>query len=1122
MPLYPTYQYLDLAQIAQKIGHTWRKEDTFQQSIQRRQHNPTFTFYEGPPSVNGEPGIHHVLARTVKDIFARYKTLQGYQVQRKGGWDTHGLPVELQVEKELGITKEDIGTKISMKAYNAHCRETVMRYKTQWEALTEQLGYWLDTQNPYMTLSPDYIETAWYWLKQLHQKGLLYKGHTIQPYSPAAGTGLSSHELSQPGCYKMVKDIAITAQFQTVGDAQTYLLAWTTTPWTLPANSALAVGKDIVYVKVDTYNPYTHQRVHVILAQAALDRFFPHPSDSAALANYRPGTQPIPWKILTHYTGSDLVGHTYAQLMPYIQPNQPAFRVILGDFVTTTEGTGIVHIAPTFGADDKRVAEANGIPPITVQRNGQAVPIVDKQGRFVTEMGPWACQYVKAAYEPETVRRDPAYASVDTQIAAYLKKHNKAFQVQAHTHSYPHCWRTDKPILYYPLDAWFIKTTAYKERLIALNQTINWQPTTTGRGRFGDWLANLVDWNLSRDRFWGTPLPIWRTRDQQSEKCIGSVQELQAAVAQAVAAGHMDQPLPDDFDLHRPDVDQIVLVSDQGEPMYREPDLVDVWFDAGIMPYAQWHYPFENVTAFQQHFPADFIAEGVDQTRGWFFTLHALATLLFDQVAFKNVVSNGLVLDKYGQKMSKRLGNVVNPFQIMAAQGPDALRWYLMTNTPPWDNLKFDPEGPAEVIRKFFMTLHNTYNFFALYAHLDGFDARTAAAIPVARYATLDRWLISQLHTLNQTVTAAYEAYDPTQAGRAIQDFVLDDLSNWYVRLNRKRFWQAGHGVDKQVAYQTLHTCLITLAQLAAPIAPFYMDQLYRDLCGNPSGNATSVHLTDWPAVDTASIDPELTLQMQQARVVVSLVHALRKQHNLKVRQPLAQLMIATADLSKRRQIAAVEDCILAEVNVKQATYAEDAATVVVKKVRPNFKRLGQRYKGQMQSIAQALAQLTQSAIQALEQIGYIDLDMSPSIPASTLVVDRHSAPIRLTREDVVITSTDIPGWSVAQEGDITVALDRQLTDTLRQEGIARELVSHVQNMRKKQTFAVQDKIVLQVASEAPLVTEAIAAHKPYICQETQAIQLIAGAPLPQAKAVQVHGHTLYIQVSQAQADTLA
>ncbi len=1094
MPSYPEYPKLNLAQTAQAIGSFWKKHNTFQHSIQQREGKPSFTFYEGPPSANGAPGIHHVLSRTVKDIFCRYKTQQGFQVQRKSGWDTHGLPVELTVEKQLGITKEDIGTKISIAAYNARCRQAVLQYKEQWDALTEQMGYWLDTDQPYLTFDRDYMESLWYLLKQLHQKGLLYKGYTIQPYSPAAGTGLSAHELNQPGCYKQVKDTAIVAQFRIEDTAQDYFLAWTTTPWTLPANSALAVGKHIDYVKVRTFNPYTYQPIQVILAQEVVQRYFPTEAtkDPVAFAQYRAGDTPIPWQIVAHYRGQDLIGKTYTQLLPYVTPSKPAFRVIEGDFVTTEEGTGIVHIAPTFGADDMRVAQQANIPPITVQRDSDTPsPIVDRQGRFVAEITDFTGQYVKDAYAPEEVRQQTHYKSVDVLLAMKLKKENKAFQITQYEHSYPHCWRTDKPILYYPLDAWFIKTTACKDRLIALNKTIHWQPASTGTGRFGNWLENLVDWNLSRDRYWGTPLPIWRTKDQKEEKCIGSLAELRLEVDQAVAAGLMETSLSENIDLHRPYVDHIVLLSPQRQPMYREPDLVDVWFDSGAMPYAQWHYPFGNQEAFAQHFPADFIAEGVDQTRGWFFTLHVLAVLLFDSVAFKQVVANGLVLDKQGSKMSKRLGNAMDPFATMAQHGPDALRWYMISNANPWDNLKFDPQGITEVTRRFFATLHNTYSFFALYANIDQFD-RAVPPVPLTVRPEIDQWMLSRLHSLIQTVTEAYEAYAPTQAARAIQDFVVDDLSNWYVRLNRKRFWKSEHGPDKLAAYQTLYTCLTAIAQLAAPIAPFYTEQLYQALHHEAQQTTTlSVHLTDFPQAEDKVINMALEKKMSQAQKIVSLVHSLRKKYQLKVRQPLAKLLLPIADAATKTHIASLEALIKAEVNVKHVAYVDDTTAVVTKKIKPNFKALGQRYGAHIKVLTQAIAQLAQEDIQRLEQTQRLELALTlyGSKPA-TPTLPQEKSKVVLTLDDVIITSEDIPGWAVANEGEITVALDITLDNTLRQEGIARELVNRLQNLRKDQGLAVQDKIKVTLAPGHPFVKEAIQQHKGYICHEIQALTM--------------------------------
>ena len=1095
MPTYPAHPELDLAQTARAIHDFWRKNDIFQRSIQQRDEKRSFTFYEGPPSANGAPGIHHVLSRTIKDIFCRYKTQQGFRVQRKSGWDAHGLPVELAVEKQLGITKEDIGTKISVSTYNAYCRQAVLQYKEQWDTMTKQMGYWLDTDHPYLTFDRDYIESLWHLLKQLHHKGLLYKGYSIQPYSPAAGTGLSAHELNQPGCYKLVKDTSVVAQFRVEGTQQDYFLAWTTTPWTLPANSALAVGKHIDYVKVRTFNPYTYQPVQVILAQAAVPRYFLTEStqDPAAFSHYQAGETPIPWQIIAHYQGKDLIGQTYHQLLPYVIPKQPAFRIIADDFVTTEEGTGLVHIAPTFGADDMRIAQQAGIPPITVERGTDtACPIVDRQGRFVTEITDFAGQYVKEAYAPQEIRQQPNYKSVDILLAIKLKETNKAFQVAKYEHSYPHCWRTDKPILYYPLDAWFIKTTACKDRLVALNKTISWQPKSAGTGRFGNWLENLVDWNLSRDRYWGTPLPIWRTKDQQEEKCVGSLAELRLEVDQAIAAGLMNTPLPAEIDLHRPYVDQIVLVSPQGKPMYRESDVIDVWFDSGAMPYAQCHYPFENKETFAQHFPADFIAEGLDQTRGWFFTLHVLAVLLFDQVAFKQVVANGLVLDQQGNKMSKRLGNAINPFSMMDQHGPDALRWYMISNANPWDNLKFDAHGIVEVKRRFFATLHNTYSFFALYANIDQFD-RATLLVPLTDRPKIDQWILSCLHSLIQTVTEAYEAYTPTQAARAIQDFVVNDLSNWYVRLNRKRFWQSEDGPDKLAAYQTLYACLITIAQLAAPIAPFYTEQIYQALHHtDQQKKAYSVHLTDFPKAESQFINTTLEEKMYKTQKIVSLVHSLRKKHQLKVRQPLARLLLPIADKTTKTHIASLESLIKSEVNVKNVTYIDDTTAVVTKKIKPNFKILGQRYGARVQMLAQIIAQLTQEDIQRLEQTQRLELamvlpDSETAIPTS---LQGHSGNIVLTLDDVIITSEDIPGWVVAKEGETTVALDIRLDDALRQEGVARELVNRLQNLRKEQSLNVQDKIKVTLVLQHPFVEAAVQQHKAYICQEVQALQL--------------------------------
>ena len=1127
MQKYPIYKHLDLAKIAKEIHTFWKANDTFLRSTQYREDKTSFTLYEGPPSTNGEPGIHHVLARTLKDIVARYKTLKGYHVHRKSGWDTHGLPVELQVEKELGIRKEDIGIQISIKAYNKHCQETVKRYKKQWEELTEQLGYWIDTKNPYITSDRDYIETVWYLLKQLYEKGLLYKGHTIQPYSPAAGTGLSSHELNQPGCYKMVRDTTIVAQFKVKNTTQDYFLAWTTTPWTLPANSALAINEHINYVKVRTLNPYTYQPVHLILAEAALPRFFAQEAGKQPLKHYQTGDENIPWEVIANYTGKDLVGLEYEQLLPYVQPLTPAFRIIPGAFVSIEEGTGIVHIAPTFGSDDMSAAQKFNIPAITVHRNGQEVPIVDRQGRFVTEIKDWAGRYVRDAYVPEKVRQQPDYQPIDKLIATHLKKNNKAFQIARYEHNYPHCWRTDKPILYYPLDAWLIKTTAFKRHLIALNKTIHWHPSTTGTGRFENWLENLVDWNLSRDRFWGIPLPIWRTLDQQEEKCIGSLKELHQEIAKAVAAGFMDWPSTKEFDLHRPDVDDIVLVSSQREKMYRETAVIDVWFDSGAMPYAQWHYPFEHQSVFSKHFPADFIAEGVDQTRGWFFTLHVLAGILFNNIAFKNVVASGLVVDKEGNKMSKRLGNAIDPFQVMNQHGADALRWYMISNAHPWENLKFDPEGPVEVTRRFFATLQSSYNFFALYANLDAFIYNNPP-IPLAQCPEIDRWIISRLNTLNRVVTVAYETYEPTKASRAIENFVVNDLSNWYIRLNRKRFWKNEQSTDKQAAYQTLFTCLNTVAQLASPIAPFYTERLYQDLHTEIQYTPTnSVHLSDWPQPNEAAIDTSLEQKMQQAQIIVYLTHSIRKKHNIKVRQPLSKLVIPVSASSMQQQIASVEDLILGEVNVKHIQYVDDTNSIITKTVKPNFKHLGQRYKGYMKAISQAISQLTQADIQILETKGYIQLPISQKIQKdqknsgtthsanqAIVTADHKSINIVIHLSDVIITSTDLPGWSVASQGDTTVALDIALNDSLRQEGTARDFVNRIQNIRKELGLAVQDKIKLTIAPGTAWMQEAITKHQHYICQETQALQFILVEKLIHGKKLIIDDSTLHVQVA--------
>jgi isoleucyl-tRNA synthetase len=1099
---YQQYESLDYAKIAAEVLTYWNQNQVFEQSIAIREGKPTFTFYEGPPSANGTPGIHHVMARTIKDIFCRYKTLQGFQVERKGGWDTHGLPIELQVEKELGITKDHIGRPeseggISVEEYNRKCRETVMRFTDQWNDLTQKMGYWVDLDNPYVTYKNEYIESVWYLLKQLYDQNLLYKGYTIQPYSPKAGTGLSSHELNMPGTYKDVRDTTIVAQFKVKpsgksgflffdsADADVYILAWTTTPWTLPANSALTVGANIDYALVKTYNPYTHLMVHVVMAKNLVGRWLNEKGQVDTVSNpafdaYLPTDKIAPWTIVSEFKGEHLEGIEYEQLMPYVTPETPAFRVILGDFVTTEDGTGIVHTSPTFGADDFRVAQAAGIPPIMVKdETGKDVPIVDKHGLFVDEITDFAGRYVKEEYYSDEERADPDFKPTDVLIAIKLKEENKAFRVEKYEHPYPHCWRTDKPILYYPLDSWFIRTTAKKDRLVELNKTINWQPESTGTGRFGNWLENLVDWNLSRSRFWGTPLPIWRSETGE-EVCVGSVDELKQHVQKAQWSDALtdDQRIKNgafleklsagDYDLHRPYVDEVYFVSESGRVMQRESDLIDVWFDSGAMPYAQWHYPFENQDVFKKSFPADFISEGVDQTRGWFFTLHAIAGLLFDSVAFKNVVSTGLVLDKNGNKMSKRLGNAVDPFATLAQYGADATRWYMITNAEPWDNLKFNTEGIGEVQRKLFGTLSNTYNFFALYANLDAFhfDGRT---VPVAERPELDRWILSKLQSLILEVEQQFDSYNPTKAGRAVQDFVNDQLSNWYVRLSRRRFWQGEMTTDKRAAYETLHECLTTVSQLMSPIAPFYADWLY----GNLTGGDKSVHLTDFPVAERSLIDTELEISMELAQDTSSLVHSLRKGHKLKVRQPLSRVLIPVLSTDTRRQIEHVAPIIMSEVNVKAVEFVDDASGILKKKVKPNFKALGPKFGKQMKDVAAAISAMTDDELKALEAAG------SWQLAVGTIALS-----------DVEILTEDIPGWLVASEGGLTVALDVTVTDELRREGIARDFVNRIQNLRKDRDFSVTDKIRISLERNDDLLATAIEANREYIQQEVQAVSL--------------------------------
>ena len=1088
---FPEYKGLDLSQVNKDVLKTWDENDTFHKSLKEREGHPAFVFYEGPPSANGIPGIHHVMARTIKDVFCRYKTQKGFQVHRKAGWDTHGLPVELGVEKMLGITKEAIGKTISVADYNQTCRKEVMKYTDLWEDLTHKMGYWVDMENPYITYDNRYIETLWYLLSKLYEKGLLYKGYSIQPYSPAAGTGLSTHELNQPGCYRDVKDTTMVAQFKVAkdakneflfkdADADVFFIAWTTTPWTLPSNTALAVGKGITYVRVRTFNPYTSLPVVLIMAKDLFGNYFPEKNKDLSFDEYKPGDKNIPYHILSECKGKDLEGCRYEQLMPYQQPTDgDAFRVLCGDFVSTEDGTGIVHIAPSFGADDFRVAKQNGIGSLT---------LVDKTGRFIDGVGEFSGRFVKNEYD-DTIPKDAA--TVDVDIAVKLKMENKAFKIEKYEHSYPHCWRTDKPVLYYPLDSWFIKTTALRERMIELNNTINWKPQSTGVGRFGKWLENLVDWNLSRSRYWGTPLPIWATEDHSERKCIGSVAQLKAEIEKSVKAGLMaSNPLAsfnekdfskenyDKFDLHRPFVDDVVLVSDKGEKMVREMDLIDVWFDSGAMPYAQVHFPFEmGEKEFHNVFPADYIAEGVDQTRGWFFTLHALSTMLFDSVAFKNIISNGLVLDKNGNKMSKRLGNGVDPFQAIEQYGSDPLRWYMITNSQPWDNLKFDPAGIDEVKRKFFGTLYNTYSFFSLYANVDGFTGKEAE-IPVNQRPEIDRWVLSLLQTLVAEVTDALENYEPTRAGRAIQDFVTENLSNWYVRLNRKRFWGGEYDNDKIAAYQTLYTCLETVSLLAAPIAPFYMDRLFSDL-NKVTGKHKdqSVHLANFPVSIESLIDKKLEVRMDIAQKVSSMVLGLRRKVSIKVRQPLTKIMIPVLDTEMQENVDAVKNLILTEVNVKELEYIFDTKGILVKKIKPNFKTLGPKYGKQMKEISNAVAAFTQDDILKVEANG-------------SYTIHSSAGDLELLLEDFEILSEDIPGWLVASEGRLTVALDITVTEELHQEGIARELINRIQNIRKDIGLDVTDKIIIRIGKN-PAIDSAVIKHKAYISTQTLAVDIL-------------------------------
>ena len=1123
---YPEFKQVSYSEIAKNILKFWEDEKIFEQSVSSREGKETFTFYEGPPSANGTPGIHHVMARTVKDIFCRYKTLRGYQVKRKGGWDTHGLPVELQVEKELGITKDDIGKKISVEDYNSKCREAVMKFKGQWDDLTQQMGYWVDLDNPYVTFEKEYIESVWNLLKRLYDKGLLYKGYTVQPYSPAAGTGLSSHELNQPGTYQDVKDTSVVAQFKVKKDDRSSflfeddaedvrILAWTTTPWTLPSNCALAVGEKITYTKVKTFNQYTAKPISVVLAKDLVGKYFSDKAKELPLADFKAGDKLIPFEIVGEFSGKEILEVRYHQLMPYVTNEnleKHAFRVIPGDFVSTEDGTGIVHTASVFGADDFRVAQAAGVPAVMVQdEKGQDAALVDKQGRFVKEVSDFAGRFVKEEYYSDTERESSDFKPTDVLIAIKLKEENNAFKVEKYEHSYPHCWRTDKPVLYYPLDSWFIKTTALKDRLVELNKTINWKPESTGSGRFGNWLENLVDWNLSRSRYWGTPLPIWVTEDRQEMKCIGSIEELQAEVHKSAEAGFMRSDLPEDFDLHRPYVDDIILVSDSGKQMMRESDLIDVWFDSGAMPYAQWHFPFENENVYNANYPADFIAEGVDQTRGWFFTLHAIAVLLNDSVAYKNVIANGLVLDKNGNKMSKRLGNAINPFETLDKYGADPTRWYMISNANPWDNLKFDLDGVVEVQRKFFGTLTNTYSFFALYANLDGFQMDEQDVTPVKDRPRFDRWILSELQVLIGDVSSFYEDYEPTKAARAIQDFVNDQLSNWYVRLSRKRFWRTELNPDKKSAYETLYQCLMVTSQLMSPIAPFYAEWLYKNLSDGirkaAKNNDTplkedSVHLSLLTQAEEDLLEHELTASMHYAQNISSLVHSLRKKEKIKVRQPLHKILIPILKPEVKDRIQEVEELILTEINVKEIEYVDDASGILVKKIKPNFRELGKKYGPKMKAITGAINGFGKAEIVALEGEGQY-------------VIATDGEEIVLTLEDVEITSEDIPGWLVASEGGLTVALDITITDDLKKEGLSRDMVNRIQNLRKDKGLEVQDKITVTYQTDNQLMSSALSEYSDYIKAETLTVDLEKGNTNSTEK-LDIDGIEIFIDLQKA------
>ena len=1134
------YSKLDLSNVNKEVLKKWQDGDIFHKSLEIREGHPSFVFYEGPPSANGMPGIHHVIARSIKDIFCRYKTMKGYLVNRKAGWDTHGLPVELGVEKTLGITKEDIGKKISVAEYNAACRRDVMKFTKEWTDLTQKMGYWVDLENPYITYDNRYIETLWYLLKELYKKGLLYKGYTIQPYSPAAGTGLSSHELNQPGCYRDVKDTTCTAQFRILDPkpemtafGEPFFLAWTTTPWTLPSNTALCVGPNITYVAVQTYNPYTGMPMTAVVGKDRLDAYFNPKAAELALEDYKAGDKLVPFKIVAEWKGTELNGMKYEQLTPWVNPGEGAFRVITGDFVTTEDGTGIVHIAPTFGADDDRVAKANGVPPLMlIDKDGNKRPMVDMTGKYylledldpeyvqanmnAADYDPWQGKFVKNAYDATKGEKDE---TLDVEICMMLKAQNRVFRIEKHVHNYPHCWRTDKPVLYYPLDSWFIRTTACRERMIELNNTINWKPQSTGTGRFGKWLENLQDWNLSRSRYWGTPLPIWRTEDGAEEICIGSVEELYNEIEKSVKAGLMEsnpykelkfQPGEytkenyEKIDLHRPYVDDVILVSESGKPMKRETDLIDVWFDSGAMPYAQIHYPFENKEIFDDRkvYPADFIAEGVDQTRGWFFTLHAIATMVFDSVSYKAVVSNGLVLDKNGNKMSKRLGNAVDPFATIEQYGSDPLRWYMITNASPWDNIKFDIDGIEEVRRKFFGTLYNTYSFFALYANVDGFDY-SEPDVDWKERPEIDRWILSLLNSLVKDVDGFLDTYEPTRAGRAISDFVNDNLSNWYVRLNRRRFWGGGMTTDKLSAYQTLYTCLETVAKLMAPIAPFYADRLFCDLiAATGREKVESVHLSEFPVCNEAMIDKDLEERMQMAQDVSSMVLALRRKVNIKVRQPLQTIRVPVGDAHQQESIEAVKALILNEVNVKELKFVDNAAGILVKKIKPDFKKLGPRYGKIMKALAAAIQAMSQDEINAFEKAGTF-----------TLTVEGQEAMIE--RADVEIISEDIPGWLVANEGRLTVALDITVTENLRKEGLARELVNRIQNLRKSSGYDITDKISVTVLSNDGM-DEAIKDFNSYIANQVLAVSVEITDVISDAAEMDFEDFKLSVRIEKA------